>query len=277
VLVVRDPALRAQILGAAAAEGLPVYDGDNRPDALDGAGRAVLVVDLDDADVERALAQLQRDRDPATWSKLAVLAVTRTFRAVPATVAATDWLVWPATAAHIRTKLRAAVLRRACRWLAAPLPPDEDRRVAALHRLGVLDTPADDRFDRLADAARSAFGVPIALISLVDTERQWFKARRGIDAEETPRDESVCAHAILGPDVLQVPDLLEDPRFADNPAVAGPDGRARFYAGAPLVLDDGCAIGTLCVVDHRPRLLDEEELDELRRLAREVVAELQST
>jgi phosphoribosyl 1,2-cyclic phosphodiesterase len=277
VLVVGDPALRAQILSAAAAEGLPVYDGENRPDALDGAGRAVIVVDIDDEEAERALERLRRTGDSASWSKLAVLAVSRTLRAVPATLGATDWLVWPATAAHIRTKLRAAVLRRACRWIAAPLPPDEDSRVAALHDLGVLDTPAESRFDRLAEAARAAFGVPIALISLVDSDRQWFKARRGIDAEETPRDESVCAHAILGRDVLQVPDRLDDPRVADNPGVAGPDGRARFYAGAPLVLEDGSAVGTLCVVDHRPRLLDEKQLDELRRLADEVVAELQGS
>jgi GAF domain-containing protein len=116
--------------------------------------------------------------------------------------------------------------------------------------------------------------VPIALISLVDAERQWFKSRRGVAVSETPRDMSVCAHAILGADVMQVPDLLVDDRFADNPAIAGPD-RGRFYAGAPLVLDDGSRIGTLCVVDHRPRLLDDDQLAELRRLARDVVDELQ--
>jgi GAF domain-containing protein len=183
--------------------------------------------------------------------------------------------VWPATPTHLRTKLRAAVLRRACRWLAAPVPPDEERRLRSLHDLGLLDTAPEDRFDRLTERARQLLGVPIALVTMVDGDRQWFKSRRGGDgATESPRDASVCAHAILGSDVLQVPDLLQDDRFADNPAVAGGD-HARFYAGAPLVLSDGSRIGTLCVVDRRPRLLDEAQLDQLRTLAREVEAELE--
>jgi GAF domain-containing protein len=145
--------------------------------------------------------------------------------------------------------------------------------MASLRALGVLDTPPEDRFERYTEAACDSFGVPIALITLVDDDRQWFKSHRGLPLSESPRDESVCAHAILGADVFQVPDLLEDPRFADNPAVTA--GRGRFYAGAPLILDDGTRVGTLCVIDHRPRLLDDEQLEELRRLARAVVVELQ--
>jgi phosphoribosyl 1,2-cyclic phosphodiesterase len=281
VVVSGDAALRATVAAVARAENLPFVAGDDVPDAVDAAGRAVLVVDLDGPDAVRdgagVLERLQRAIDPAAWSKLAILAVTRTLPPVEAVPhAVTDWLVWPATATHVRTKVHAAVLRRACRWLAAPRAADEERRVTSLRSLGVLDTAREQRFDRYTDEACESFGVPIALITLVDSDRQWFKSHRGIDIDETPRDESVCAHAILGSEVLQVPDLLADPRFADNPSVVGP-GHARFYAGAPLILDDGSRIGTLCVIDHRPRLLDENQLEELRRLARGVVDELQGT
>src|SRR5205085_10361120 len=122
----------------------------------------------------------------------------------------TDWLVLPASIAHVRTKLRAAVLRRACRWLAAPVAPDEEQRLTALRGLGVLDTPREERFDRLVEQARQATDTPIALVTLVDAERQWFKATAGFEATESPRDESMCAHAILTPEGLQVPDTLLD-------------------------------------------------------------------
>lgn len=269
VVLSTDEELRANVAAAAAAEALALGDG---VDGVDGAGRTLLVVDLDSEG--GALDALHRALAPATWSRLAVLAVTRTGGALASAPAGVvDWLVWPATTAHVRTKLRAAVLRRACRWLAAPLPPDEPDRLRSLHALGVLDTGTEERFDRLTRRARELFDVPIALVTLVDGDRQWFKSRAGIDAVESPRDESVCAHAILGPDVLHVPDLLTDDRFADNPAVSGPM-RARFYAGAPLELVDGSRVGTLCVVDHRPRVLDAAQLEQLRSLAREVVDEL---
>jgi GAF domain-containing protein len=176
--------------------------------------------------------------------------------------------------AQLRTKLRAAMLRRASRWLAAPLPADEDERLRTLRSLQVLDTEPEDRFDRYAELARQATSTPIALVTLVDEDRQWFKSRLGSDVVESHRDESFCAHAILGDDVFQVPDVLLDPRFADNPAVTGPM-RVRSYAGVPLVLADGTRVGTLCVADHRPRILDDDQLAELRRLAAMVVAELE--
>jgi GAF domain-containing protein len=185
-----------------------------------------------------------------------------------------DWLVLPCSIAHVRTKLHAAVLRRACRWLAAPVPPDEERRLAALRALQILDTSTEPRFDQLVEEARQVTETPIALVTLVDAARQWFKAHAGFDISESPRDESFCAHAILGEEILQVPDALEDDRFADNPVVAGA-ARVRFYAGVPLALADGSRVGTLCVADHRPRLLDDQQLAELRRLAALVVAELQ--
>ena len=271
VVAVGDPALRTQLLAAAAAEHLPAVEAADGA-GLDGGGHTVLVVDLDEGSdvVERLHALLETVSGAAP----AVLAVTRSLRGLSASVpSVTEWLVWPASTGHVRTKLRAAVLRRACRWLAAPLPADEERRLARLHRLDILDTAPEDRFDRFTEAACRALGTPIAMITLVDAERQWFKSRRGVAFAESERDQSICAHAILGSDVLQIPDLLADSRFADNPAVVATD--ARFYAGAPIALDDGSRVGTLCVVDHHPRHLTEDQLAELRRLAAAVAAELQ--
>jgi GAF domain-containing protein len=186
----------------------------------------------------------------------------------------TDWLVWPAGVGHVRTKLRAAVLRRACRWQCAPLPHDEQERLVALHSLGLLDTPAEERFDRWTREACRVLGVPLSLVTLVDADRQWFKSRQGLGVPETSRDESLCAHAMLEPDLLVVPDLLEDDRFADNPATSPPYS-IRFYAGVPLVLRDGSRVGTFCVADQEPRVLTVEELAVLRDLAAEVQRELE--
>jgi phosphoribosyl 1,2-cyclic phosphodiesterase/CheY-like chemotaxis protein len=186
----------------------------------------------------------------------------------------TEWLVWPASPFFLRTKLRAWLLRRASRWQSPATPPDEQRRLASLHALGILDTDPEPRFDQYTAEISAALDVPIALLTLVDSDRQWFKSRRGTDIVETPRDVALCAHAILGDDVLQIDDMLNDPQFADNPMVAG-DPRVRFYAGMPLTLADGSRVGTLCVADVRPRHLGAAELDELRRVARRVEVELQ--
>jgi phosphoribosyl 1,2-cyclic phosphodiesterase len=188
----------------------------------------------------------------------------------------TDWLVWPSSQSHLRTKLRAWFLRRACRWQSAALPVDESERVAALWNLGILDTEPEARFERYTEVARSTFDVPIALVTLVDAERQWFKSHRGIDVGESPRDESMCAHAILGTDVFVITDALQDDRFADNPHVAS-GMRLRFYAGVPLTSSDGYRVGTLCIMDHRPRVLDDRQVDRLRDLGRLVEAELDSS
>lgn len=140
-----------------------------------------------------------------------------------------------------------------------PIPDNEDQRLALLRQLLLLDTPPERRFDRIVEFAAREFAVPICLISLVDSERQWFKARVGLDACETSRDISFCGHALGGSEVLLVPDALQDPRFHDNPLVTGPP-HIRFYAGAPLVCRDGLVIGTLCLIDTAPRTLDEVEL-----------------
>ena len=187
----------------------------------------------------------------------------------------TEWLVWPASEFYLRTKVRAWLLRRVARWENAPLPVDEVTRIASLRALDILDTEPEDRFDRYTAGISAELDVPVALVSLVDTDRQWFKSRHGLDLSETPRDMSLCAHAILEPDVLEVPDTLADPRFAENPFVVN-HPRVRFYAGMPLTLADGSRVGTLCVADYRPRHLDDGQLDTLRQVAALVVNELQA-
>lgn len=156
---------------------------------------------------------------------------------------------------------------------AAPFPADEAERLAALHALLILDTPPEQRFDRIAAFAASEFDVPIVLLTLLDTRRQWFKARIGLDACETARDISFCGHAILQADIMVVPDALQDPRFADNPLVTGAP-RIRFYAGAPLQLPSGQRLGTLCLIDRRPRTLDPLDLGILATLRDLAVMEL---
>ena len=185
----------------------------------------------------------------------------------------TDWLLWPFKETYARTRMQRWVLREACRWSPAPLPQDEERRLEALHALRVLDTPPEERFDRYTRIAAGLFDVPIAMVSLIDRDRQWFKSRHGFDVAETPRETAFCAHTILDNAVLQVPDALQDERFADNPAVSG-QPRVRFYAGAPLAAPDGSRVGSLCLIDGRPRQLDERQLTLLRDLADLVQAEL---
>ena len=156
----------------------------------------------------------------------------------------------------------------------APLPVDETDRLAALYALDILDSAPEQDFDDIVALASNVCGTPMSLVSLLDTDRQWFKARIGTDLVETGRDTSFCAHAILGRDLMVVPDATKDPRFADNPVVTRPGG-IRFYAGAPLVTTDGYALGTLCVVDNQPRRLDVEQLQALRALARQVTSQME--
>ncbi|WP_232540100.1 GAF domain-containing protein [Azohydromonas aeria] len=153
------------------------------------------------------------------------------------------------------------------------LPGNETARLRALHGLGVLDTPAEDRYDALVQYTADALDMPMAAVSLVDAERQWFKARVGLEPQQTPRDISFCAHAILGHGVLVVEDALRDSRFAHNPLVAGPP-HIRFYAGAPLRSADGLHLGALCVMAPRPRRLSATQLTTLRALADVAVWEL---
>jgi CheY-like chemotaxis protein len=152
----------------------------------------------------------------------------------------------------------------------------EQARLADLDALQILDTPPQEQFDALTRIAATLFDAPVALISLVDAERQWFKSRIGVEAAETPRAIAFCAHAIERPDqVMVVHDATRDERFADNPMVLQAP-RIRFYAGAPLVTSWGHAIGTICVVDTVPRKADARRLEALKLLAREVVERMEA-
>ena len=156
---------------------------------------------------------------------------------------------------------------------ACPLPDREDERLSALAAYRVVDTAPEAQFDDLASLASRICEAPMAMISLVDRDRQWFKARVGLEITETPREIAFCAHAILGNEVMIVPDAQADARFAGNPLVTGDPG-IRFYAGAPLITEGGQAVGTLCVLDRVPRSLTDEQTAALSTLSREVVARL---
>lgn len=151
-----------------------------------------------------------------------------------------------------------------------PTPKNEIERLAALYRFGILDSPREAAFDALTRIAAYVCEVPIAVINFIDRDRQWFKSEVGLGVRETPLDVSICAHAILQPGLFVVPDTRADERFADNPLVNG-EPRLRFYAGALLETDDGYPLGTLCVLDHQPRVLTPEQGEILESLAAQVM------
>lgn len=150
----------------------------------------------------------------------------------------------------------------------------ESRRLATLAAYDIMDTAAEQVFDDLTRLATAICGTPISLVSLVDDHRQWFKSRTGLDAEQTPRDQAFCAHVIQDDAPFIIEDAMADARFVDNPLVTG-DPNIRFYAGVPLIVENGSALGALCVIDRKPRTLTDEQLNALQVLRDAVVSNLE--
>jgi phosphoribosyl 1,2-cyclic phosphodiesterase/DNA-binding response OmpR family regulator len=270
LLCLADDGLTAVLSEAVASEGLPLRVLADRETLLRAVAEerpSLVMVEHDPPRIDaHEVAHAIRRGETAGDVQVPVVIVTAGNRlAEPGNGIATDWLAAPFSLSYARTKIRAWALRTACRWMRAQMPADEDRRMKALRELAILDTAPEERIDRLTRIAATALDVPIALVSLVDRDRQWFKSCFGLSASETSRDAAFCAHAVMQRDEVVVPDALLDERFADNPLVVG-EPRVRFYAGAPLILDDGSCIGTFCVIDTRPRELSEADMATLRDL-----------
>jgi DNA-binding response OmpR family regulator len=281
VLVALDePALRERLGEAVRADGFTLATASTVDDVLKLATTAppslvLLGRRLGGRDGLEAARALRKGPDSRARHVPIVIVADREAdadRTAGAEAGVTDWLVAPFSLLYARTRVRAWALRQACRWIAAATPPDEAERLRALHARGILDTPPEERFDRITRLAKRVFGVPAALVTLIDAERQWFKSAPGLEIRETPRELAFCSYTITQDSLFVVPDALADPRFADNPMVAG-EPRVRFYAGRPVRVD-GRRVGTLCVVDSRPRQLGEEDLQVLDDLAALVEKEL---
>lgn len=154
-----------------------------------------------------------------------------------------------------------------------PIPENEAGRLKALERYNILDTLPEEEFDRLTKLASIICGVPIALITLIEKDRQWFKSNLGLEGTETLRETSFCQYAIMGTETLEVKDATKDERFVDNPFVTG-DPDIRFYAGHPLIDPDGYALGSLCVIDKKAGVLTSTQHEALKLLAEEVMSQI---
>ena len=274
-----DAALAKRLRDVVEAEGLPILMARDYVSALNIARVEPLTLAFIQRQLgaDDGLALCSALRGVAGLTDLPVIMLAETEREVELAQAQdAPWLVGAFSPEYARTKLRACLLRTRSRWAIAPVPENEAQRLKTLHSLGLLDTAPEERFDRITRIAARIFNVPIALITLIDTDRQWFKSRFGEMATQTPREQAFCAHAILGTQALVVPDALEDVRFADNPLVCG-KSRVRFYAGQPIAAPDGSRLGTLCVIDHRPRDFGVEELQLLVDLAALIERELGSS
>ena len=266
LMAVKDPIAAGTIRGAAREDGIAMLEAGRADEALSTAtttqpSLVILEWGPETADL------LTHEDVAARDIPLVVVSDEEHLSAK----AVSDWLIRPFSSAYARTRIRACLLRTTCRWERALTSQNEEQRLASLHGLSILDTPPEERFDRITRLAASIFNTPMASISLVDRDRQWFKSSYGLDAVESSRETSFCSHAVAAQDVLVVSDTFQDPRFSDNPLVTG-SPRIRFYAGCPIFVGPDC-VGTVCVLDNRPRQIDDNSVSLLHDLA--ALAELE--
>ncbi|MCP8937517.1 MBL fold metallo-hydrolase [Alsobacter sp. SYSU M60028] len=269
VLVAGDDAERVASLVAVLEEDQVPVRGVAPDDAADVVTRwrPTLLVLVDD-DPDSAAARIRDVRRAGEAGRDVAIALVSRDESGPSNevLGIIDRLAGPFTPTYARARLRAWLMRRACLWALPPSPPAEKDRLAALKRLEALDAPPNERLEHLALLARDLFEAPIAAVTLIDEDRQWFAASCGLGERQTPRDESFCAHVVASPGPLEVPDAAGDPRFADHPAVAGP-ARLRYYAGHPLILSSGHCVGAFCIADVKPRRIGDGGMANLSRLA----------
>ena len=266
LMAVKDPIAAGTIRGAAREDGIAMLEAGRADEALSTATTAqpslvILEWGPETADLLTHEDVVARDIPLVVVSDEEHLSAK----------AVSDWLIRPFSSAYARTRIRACLLRTTCRWERALTSQNEEQRLASLHGLSILDTPPEERFDRITRLAASIFKTPMASITLVDRDRQWFKSSYGLDAVESSRETSFCSHAVAAQDVLVVSDAFQDPRFSDNPLVTG-SPRIRFYAGCPIFVGPDC-VGTVCVLDNRPRQIDDNSVSLLHDLA--ALAELE--
>jgi hypothetical protein len=229
--------------------------------------RLMLLEDTGDDRAFEACRAIRRGRGVAR--EMPVVLVTSDERRARASEGTfTDILAEPYSPNYVRTRVRAWMMPAACRWVRPSQPNDEQRRLTA-RALGLWNTPPEERFDRITRIASALFNVPIALIALMERDREWFKSCWGLELREVFRDDSFCGHAIFERKPLVVPNALMDGRFADNPYVTGYPG-VRFYAGQPLILANGCCVGTLCIIDTIPRQFEAADVSLLNDIAQVV-------
>jgi phosphoribosyl 1,2-cyclic phosphodiesterase/DNA-binding response OmpR family regulator len=282
VLVVSsDPSTTAMLVDAVRANGFTPLVADNAEEAMMRTSSSeppmVLIDDTLPAPGAFALCRRLRETAEGAGAERAILLVlkggTEDGRAKAAKAGATDVMEKPFTPAYARARIAAGVLRMKGRWQAAPIPDDEAERLAALVGMKLLDSPPDERLDRLTRLATDLLNVPVSALTLIDRDRQCFKSVHGLDGADTSRDVAFCAHTILENRPLVIPDAFLDDRFAENPLVLAPPG-IRFYAGVPICAATGDAIGSFCVIDYRPRELSPAKLELFEALAKMAQEEL---
>ncbi len=281
VIAVEDPLASGTIREAAQSDGITVIDASNTDEAMDigqSAMPSVVVVDRrwTGPNCNQHAKRGDAAQNPAFSVPVIIVAEAEhgSELAEEKLASGIELLIKPFSNAYARTLIRASLLRTACRWQRVLTTPGEEKRLELLHALEILDTPPEDRFDRITRLAASIFDAPMALISLVDRDRQWFKSAYGMKVGETSRETSFCAHAVHSRNLLVVPDTFQDCRFSDNPLVTDAP-RIRFYAGFPLFVGEHC-MGTICVLDYTPRQIDSQAVGLLRDLAALAETELNS-